>query len=354
MRVYPVSLAETARNRSVFQSPLWGRFKRYRGHPVASFRVEYKGIGTPLLIVYRPFAEGTYSAYIPYGPEADVAESEQGPFLEELAETVRPHLPEECSFVRFDLPWANPFQEEDRFDENGGWIGPPVPRIREMRMNFGSGKWNLFKAPTDLKPTDTVVLDLSPPEEKILSSMKPKTRYNIRLALRRGVEVIVSEEEGLHEWYRLHRETAERKGIVEESFGYFDDLFRIENAPGSVRLFRAYRKGNLLAAAVIALYKRRAYYLYGASSSRERMYMAPYALQWRGITLARELGCRSYDLYGIPPSNDPSHPMWGLYRFKTGFGGRIRHYRGCWDYPYDRELYKRHAGAQVLQNPYHR
>ena len=354
MRVYPVPLAETARNRSVFQSPLWGRFKRYRGHPVASFRAELEGIDTPLLIVYRPFAGVRYSSYLPYCPEADIPESDQGPFLEELAEAIRPHLIDECSFVRFDLPWANPFQEEDRFDDHGRWTGPPETRIREMRMNFGSGKWNLFKAPTDLKPTDSVVVDLARPHEEILSSMKPKTRYNIRLSRRRGVEVIVSEKEGLEDWYRLHRETAERKGIAEESFEYFDDLFKTENAPGKVRLLRAYRGDRLLAASVIALYRERAYYLYGASSSRDRGHMAPYALQWRGITYARDMGCRSYDLYGIPPSNDPSHPMWGLYRFKTGFGGRIRHYRGCWDYPYERDLYKRHAGAQAVRNPYHR
>jgi lipid II:glycine glycyltransferase (peptidoglycan interpeptide bridge formation enzyme) len=184
--------------------------------------------------------------------------------------------------------------------------------------------------------------------------MKSKTRYNIRLARRRGVEVRVTDEKGLEEWHRLHRETARRKGIVEESSKYFEDLFMMENPRGRIRLLQASRGGGTLAAAVIARYKDRAYYLYGASSARERRVMAPYALQWACITYAREAGCRSYDLYGIPPSNDPSHPMWGLYRFKTGFGGKIRHYRGCWDYPFDRELYKRHAGSQVLHNPYHR
>mgnify|MGYP006288838299 CR=1 FL=1 len=354
MRVYPVPIGEVRENRSVFQSPLWGRFKENRGHPVGTFRVESGGKDFPILIVYRPFAEGTLAAYLPYGPEAEVSESEQGPFLEELAEVIRPYLLEDCSFIRFDLPWANPFQEADRFDENGMWRGPPEARVREMRMNFGSGRWNLFKAPTDLKPTDSVVVDLKRTDGEILGDMKSKTRYNIRLAGRRGVEVSVTAEEGLEEWHRLHRETAERKGITEESLEYFDDLFRTESSRGSIRLLRAHRSGRLLAAAVIALYKERAYYLYGASSSRERRNMAPYALQWRGITYAREWGCRSYDLYGIPPSNDPSHPLWGLYRFKTGFGGRILHYRGCWDYPYDRELYKRHAGARGMVNPYHR
>lgn len=355
MRVFPVPLEEAAENRSVFQSPLWGRFKEHRGHPVGVFRMENGAADTPLLIVYRPFAEGSCAAYVPYGPEADVEESDQGPFLEELAEAIRPHLREECSFVRFDLPWDNPFQEKDRFDDDGRWTGPPETRVREMRMNFGSERWNLFKAPTDLKPTDTVLLDLSGPEDQILARMKQKTRYNIRLARRRGVEVTVSEEEGLDEWHRLHRETAERKGIAEEGPEYFADLFQAESdARGRIRLLRAYREGRLLAAAVIALYKDRAYYLYGASSYQARRYMGTYALQWRGITYARENGCRSYDFYGIPPSDDPSHPMRGLYRFKTGFGGGIRHYRGCWDYPYDRELYKRHAGTRGMCNPYHR
>jgi lipid II:glycine glycyltransferase (peptidoglycan interpeptide bridge formation enzyme) len=75
-------------------------------------------------------------------------------------------------------------------------------------------------------------------------------------------------------------------------------------------------------------------YLYGASSDEKRHLMPSYALQWAAIKAAKAAGCLEYDMYGIPPTNDDQHPMAGLYRFKTGFGGGLRHYPGAWDYVY--------------------
>jgi lipid II:glycine glycyltransferase (peptidoglycan interpeptide bridge formation enzyme) len=82
--------------------------------------------------------------------------------------------------------------------------------------------------------------------------------------------------------------------------------------------------------------------------------MFTYALQWQAIRLARERGCTSYDFFGIPPSNDPGHPMHGLWRFKTGFGGRIVNRYGCWDLPYSVVGYQGYHWVEVLRNWYYR
>jgi len=102
----------------------------------------------------------------------------------------------------------------------------------------------------------------------------------------------------------------------------------------------ARHEGRALAAIITVFHGTEAIYLYGASSDEGRNLMPAYALQWEAIRAARDAGCRSYDLYGIPPSDDPGHPMAGLYRFKTGFGGEVRHYAGAWDYVYRPVAYR--------------
>jgi lipid II:glycine glycyltransferase (peptidoglycan interpeptide bridge formation enzyme) len=103
----------------------------------------------------------------------------------------------------------------------------------------------------------------------------------------------------------------------------------------------------------LALSGKRATYLYGASSNRYREFMAPYFLQWNAIQLSKENGCSEYDFFGISGSPDPSHPMYGLYRFKTGFGGYIRHRLGCWDYPLKQDSYEKFRTHESLSTGFH-
>jgi lipid II:glycine glycyltransferase (peptidoglycan interpeptide bridge formation enzyme) len=186
--------------------------------------------------------------------------------------------------------------------------------------------------------------------------MKPKTRYNIGRAARTGVTVRRAGEGELEVFYRLLSETARRDGIAVHSIGYYRGLFELarhyggEGRPGNgseggppeggtgapaapdLRLYLAEHEGEALAAVVTLFRGGEAVYLYGASSDRKRNLMAPYALQWKAMEDARAAGCTVYDLFGIPPGGDPGHPMAGLYRFKTGFGGRIVHRPGSWEY----------------------
>lgn len=80
--------------------------------------------------------------------------------------------------------------------------------------------------------------------------------------------------------------------------------------------------------------------------------MAPYALQWQAIQRARKSGCRDYDMFGVSPVPDPVHPMYGLYRFKTGFGGRMQHRQGCWDYPFDEARYDVYRASELAATPF--
>jgi lipid II:glycine glycyltransferase (peptidoglycan interpeptide bridge formation enzyme) len=97
----------------------------------------------------------------------------------------------------------------------------------------------------------------------------------------------------------------------------------------------------------LVLSGKRATYLYGASSSTNRHLMSTYALQWDAMERAKERGCKEYDMFGVSPNPDPSHPLYGLYRFKTGFGGALFHRMGCWDYPLDGKTYEAYRTSEM-------
>ena len=120
-------------------------------------------------------------------------------------------------------------------------------------------------------------------------------------------------------------------------------------ASSSLILYTAEHENDVLAAIIVLYRGKHATYLYGASSNNKRNLMAPYALQWRVMQDAKIYGCTQYDLFGIPPDENPDHPMAGLYRFKTGFGGKIIHRPGSWDYPYKPLLYFLFSTAERLR-----
>ncbi|HUX11839.1 MAG TPA: peptidoglycan bridge formation glycyltransferase FemA/FemB family protein, partial [Spirochaetia bacterium] len=242
-------------------------------------------------------------------------------------------------FVRFDLP--SPV--------HGDSAAP-------AKLDFRSVLAGMTPAPVDVQPPSTVVLDITAAPEAILAGMKAKTRYNIRLAERKGVEVVRAALDRFDTFYRLYRETAGRDHIAIHSEEYYRTLFELSNTFSGrsplIRLYLAVHEGEELAAIITAFYGRRATYLYGASSNEKRNLMPAYLLQWRAMNDAKEAGCREYDLFGIPPSDDPLHPMSGLYRFKTGFGGEILHRPGCWDVPLRQGMYAAYRVAEWARSFY--
>ncbi len=362
------AVSEEYGNANLMQSAPWGEFKWRRGHLRRRLILSTAQGRVALLGITRPVGPEQTCLYVPFGPELRLEPEERGPVLEATAEAIGPKLPKNCVMVRFDLPWASPYTDPDYYDHDGEWLGPPQDRIRELRMNAATESRNLRKAPTDLNPPDTVVIDLRRREDELLAAMRPKTRYNIRVAGRHGVSVTEMGLEGLEAWYRLYSETSERKSIVCEEESYFRDLFMTIGASDrsrpagaeapvfaatSLHLYGAWKHGRLLGGIITAHHRRRAYYLFGAQSSEDRAAMPSYALQWHAIRRAKAAGCRWYDMFGIPPSGDAYHPMHGLYRFKIGFGGRKAHYSGTWDYPFSVDSYDELVQRQSALGPYH-
>ena len=202
------------------------------------------------------------------------------------------------------------------------------------------------KSGVDIQPPDSTVIELTQSEDAILATMKNKWRYNIRLAERKGVVIKRSDgakadfDSRVDEFYDLYKTTAVRDGIAIHSKEYYADLLRrsaVELFSGNdvplVSLYTAEHDGESLAAIITLFSKSEAVYLYGCSGNIKRNFMPAYLLQWTAIKAARAYGSAFYDMYGMPPAADESHPMHGLYLFKTGFGGKNIHRIGTFDVP---------------------
>jgi lipid II:glycine glycyltransferase (peptidoglycan interpeptide bridge formation enzyme) len=122
----------------------------------------------------------------------------------------------------------------------------------------------------------------------------------------------------------------------------------------TVQLLLAWHDGDLLAGNIVAFWKNRAAYLYGASSGAKRNLMPTYALQWEAIVRAKALGCVRYDLFGIPARPSPEEPMFGLYQFKTGFSDCVLERWCTWDVPFRPVLYALYRAAEVVRMLYYR
>ena len=347
------------------QTSYWAKVKDDQGYQPYAFHLQVKNepnIQTEksddLLVVVRRIGKSHSIAYIPYGPITELDEEMQGKFLEELSESLRCFLPTDCILIRYDLLWQSPWQNDNNcYTEDHIWLGPPEPRIQEMRMNFDTVNWNLRKAATDILPANTLFLDLNYDNEFLLQRMKSKTRYNIRLSQRRGVKVHEISFDKLPLWYAMYQDTAKRNGLHLHDISYFETILnaRKYKSCGSVNvhLLMAEKDHQPLAGMMLVLSAKRATYLYGASASGNRNLMGTYALQWEAIHIAKNAGCNEYDMFGISPSPDPSHPMYGLYRFKKGFGGYEYFRQGCWDYPLKEDLYDVYRSVELNGQGYY-
>ncbi len=198
---------------------------------------------------------------------------------------------------------------------------------------------------------NTVMIDLSTSEDALLASMKQKTRYNIRLAARSGVSVRPGSEDDLDLLYQMYAETAFRDGFIIRKPDYYFKVWSTFIKAGLAQPLIAEVEGEAVAGLLLFTFARRAWYLYGMSSYRQREKMPNYLLQWEAIRWARSVGCRIYDLWGAPDHFSEDDSLWGVYRFKEGLGGHVVRHIGAWDLPIRPNLYNLYT--QVLPRLLH-
>jgi peptidoglycan pentaglycine glycine transferase (the first glycine) len=271
-------------------------------------------------ILYRrlPFGLGRL-AYVPKGPLVDWADVEQVHALlaaldraararGAIALTVEPDLPDE-----------------------------PPHRERLSLLGFRLAPFSA------VQPRRTIVVDITGNEDAILATMKQKTRYNMRLAERKGVTIREASEADLPAFHALNAATAARDRFGVHVPAYYEAAYRLFVPRGWARLLLAEVEGEPVAAVMTFALPPRSWYLYGASGDAHREKMPAYLLQWEAMRWAKSLGCTEYDLWGIPDEDEATleaefaqrhDGLWGVYRFKRGFGGKLVRSVGAWDRVY--------------------
>jgi len=256
--------------------------------------------------------------YVPKGPVLDYEDRRLLPRvlgdLERLARRERAILVKIDPDVRIDRPAGKAME---RLLLRRGW------RASDQQIQF----------------RNTMLVDITPEPDEILARMKSKWRYNVRLAARRGVEIRQGTIDDLPLLYRMYQETSERDGFIIRPESYYRDAWGSFIEAGLAHPLIAEVEGKAVAMVLLFRFGRRAWYMYGASRSVHRERMPNHLLQWEAIRWARAQGCTVYDLWGAPDVVDESDPMWGVYRFKRGFGARLARHIGAYDYPTSRPLY---------------
>ncbi len=271
--------------------------------------------------------------------------SPKGPLLDWTNEAIRNRVLNDLQslakkqgaiFLKMDpdvvLGTGVPNSEDDALDNGGQAV---MSELKRRSWGYSSDQIQ-FK--------NTIVVDLDPSEEELLARMKQKTRYNIRLAERKGVSVRIGTKDDLPMLYKMYAETSVRDGFVIRAEGYYKTVWEMFMAGEQSQIVNhkspmpfteplmAEVNNELVAAIFVFYFAGRAYYVYGMSRAVHREKMPTYLLQWEAIKRAKAKGCSMYDLWGAPDVFDESDSLWGVYRFKEGLGGKVVRTLGAWDF----------------------
>ena len=216
--------------------------------------------------------------------------------------------------------------------------------LNDSPLSQGEGRVRV--SPHNIQPPRTIILDIRKSEEEILGRMKQKTRYNIRLAEKKGVSVRAWDD--IDSFHKMMLVTGDRDSFGIHSPEYYRRAYELFRPEGMCELLVAEYEGKPLAALMVFGRGRRAWYFYGASTDEERNRMPTYLLQWEAIKWAKMHGCQEYDLWGVPDEDEKTlegnfekrhDGLWGVYRFKRGFGGELKRAAQAMDRVYNPLLY---------------
>ena len=294
-------------NKHPLQAKEWGEFRKKTG-----VKVVYTT--TNLQLTIHPIPHTQYAiGYLPKGPEINQT------MLNELLELGKK---ENCIFIQLE------------------------PNIENSNKKYIFK--NLVPSARPLFTKYTFVLDLQKSEEDLLKDMHPKTRYNIRLAEKKGVKITEdNSDKSFNEYLRLTDETTKRQKFYAHSKNYHNQMWQTLKNKGafdkdklSAHLFKAVYENETLAAWILFLYKDKLYYPYGASSSNHREVMASNLMMWEAIKFGKKMGLKEFDMWGALGKNPDTKDSWyGFHKFKEGYGARHIEFVGSYDLIVKNEAY---------------
>ena len=296
----------------LLQQPEWGELKRAFGWQSAWVQSGVAGAQ----VLFRQLPLGFTMGYIPKGPVGS--------------------------------DWQALWPEVDRLCREKRAIFLKVEPDLWEGVSFDAGQFLPgFLPARPIQPRRTIVISLEGSEEDWLMRMKQKTRYNIRLAEKK--DVIIRFSSDMHIFQQLMDVTGERDDFGVHSLAYYRKTYDLFHPSGMCELLVAYYNDKPLAGLMVFARGKRAWYMYGASNNEERNRMPAYLLQWEAMRWAAGKGCTEYDLWGVPDCSEEEleagftqsdSGLWGVYRFKRGFGGQVLRSVGGYDRVYRPLLYR--------------
>jgi peptidoglycan pentaglycine glycine transferase (the first glycine) len=281
-----------------------------------------------------------------FAARLSVLYSPKGPLLDWTNESLRNRVLNDLQafakkqgaiFLKVDpdvvLGTGVPASEEDAPENNGQAV---MSELKRRGWEYSSDQ---------IQFRNTVLIDLNPTEEEMLGRMKQKTRYNIRLAEKKGVALRVGTLDDLGMLYKMYAETSVRDGFVIRDEGYYKTVWEtfMRSSEPTCEPIIAEVDGEPVAAIFVFYFAGRAYYVYGMSRNVHREKMPTYLLQWEAMKRSKAMGCAVYDLWGAPEVFDESDSMWGVYRFKEGLGGKVLRTLGAYDFAPNPLWYKMYS-----------
>ncbi len=317
----------------ILQSWEWGEFKaRYGWSAQRIVWPARDGLSASALAAAQVLTRserGLRVMYVPKGPllnwDDTAARAQVLADLQQLARAAH------AIFIKIDpdLPLAASAQG----------LSLNMPSLELFRSTASAGgQWRFSREQIQFR--NTVKLDLRRSEAEILAGMKQKTRYNIRLAEKRGVRVRLGSLADLDLLYAMYAQTSLRDGFVIRPARYYQDAWGSFMRTGLAQPFIAEAEGQALGALILFRFGRSAWYMYGMSREILRERMPNHLLQWEAMRWARAQGCETYDFWGAPNKFVETDPMWGVWKFKEGFGGQVVKHIGAWDYAPSPWLYQ--------------
>jgi len=304
---------------SIAQFSIWGHFQEkcaYRGkYWIVVLENDQKEIMGGTMVIRYSIRKGYCWIYGGRGPMLNYESEDLATLMDTLVQQIEEIAHRnKAIFLRMDPPLIQAVDEE--------------PNNDSALANYTNLK-GYKRIEHGFQPQDTLVLDITQTNEDLLKQMKPKGRYNIRLATKKGVKIRKANpkkpkqfEQDIDAFFKILRQTTKRDGFSGHGKSYYKNMIETLQPSGEAELYLAEYEGKIIAGNIVTFDHQTAIYYYGASSSEHRNVMAPYLLQWQAILDAKKRDLKYYDFLGIAPANSPGHPWAGVTNFKKKFGGQ--------------------------------
>ncbi|AKM81654.1 MAG: FemAB family protein [Candidatus Pacebacteria bacterium GW2011_GWF2_38_9] len=309
------------------QSYEWGEFRKKTGVQVERLGFFVGGkINSTMQVTFHkiPFL----NRFVGYFPKGFTPDGDQMAALQQLAKKYN------AIYIKMEPNVKKPIEQSS--EEN-----PNIQFLKKFQVEEGRPLFTKY----------TFELDLSSSEEELIEKQNSKTRYNVKLASKKGVRIVEdSTQRGLEDYLKILEETTKRQGFYAHTPDYFRKLWESLKDSGMMHIFKAVYENNVLVVWIVFIFNDVLYYPYGASSSINREVMASNLMMWEVIRFGKTKGCKSFDMWGsLGPDPDPKSPWNGFHRFKKGYGGELVEFIGSYDLVNDYPVYKLYTLAENLR-----